>query len=336
MKIGLIGAGRIGGRHAATLRDVNGVDGLVIADADPVRAGQLADKLGATATGTVAELFGSGVAGVVITAATSAHAGLIHQALDAGVPVFCEKPVALNVPQTKEVIAHAEAGTVPVQIGFQRRFDAGYRRARAAVALGELGWLHTLRAVTADQTPPPAGYLPTSGGLFRDCSIHDFDILRWLTGREVVSVYAYGGNRGADFFRTAGDVDTCAAVLRFDDGVLATVTATRYNGAGHDVRLEVCGSEGTLVVGLDDRAPLPTAEARISWRRAAPYQNYLERFHNAYVAELTRFVDMIATGADSPCGPADALAALYVAEACELSRRTGQPVDVATVRGADG
>lgn len=333
MKIGLIGAGRIGAFHAGTLRALPGVDGLVVADADPVRAKQVAESLDIELAETVEDVYSAGVDGVVITAATSAHARLIHQALDAEVPVFCEKPVALDVPQTRSVIEHAAAGTVPVQIGFQRRFDQGYRRVRAALTAGELGWIHTLRAVTGDKTPPPAGYLPTSGGLFRDCSIHDFDIMRWVTGREVVSVYATGSNRGESFFVDAGDLDTCAALLRFDDDMLATVTATRYNGAGHDVRLEVCGSAGALMVGLDDRAALPTAERQLSWQQAEqPYQTFMERFHDAYVTELTAFVALIADGGPSPCGPADALEALYIAEACERSRATGRPVDLAEIR----
>ncbi|MCW2521124.1 MAG: dehydrogenase, partial [Mycobacterium sp.] len=256
MKFGLIGTGRIGRFHAETLLDLHQVDGLVVADVDPDRAQDLAatsPRIAAAAG--VDELLAAGIDGVVITAATSAHAALIHRALDAKVAVFCEKPVALDVAETLSVVEHATTASVPVQIGFQRRFDAGYRAAKTALQSGELGWLHSLRAVTADQTPPPAEYIPTSGGLFRDCSIHDFDILLWLTGRRVVEVHAWGSNKGADFFRAGDDVDTVAAVLRFDDDTLATVSATRYNGAGHDVRLEVCGSKGARFVGLDDRAP---------------------------------------------------------------------------------
>ena len=274
------------------------------------------------------DVLADGIDGVVITAATSAHADLIHRALDAQVAVFCEKPVALDVAGTLSVVEHAAAARVPVQIGFQRRFDAGYRAAKAALESGELGWLHSLRAVTADQTPPPAEYIPTSGGLFRDCSIHDFDILLWLTRRSVVEVHAWGANKGDDFFAAGGDVDTVAAILRFDDDTLATVSATRYNGAGHDVRLEVCGSKGARFVGLNDRAPMPTAEASLSWNQDRPYATFMERFHDAYIAELTTFVDVAAGRASSPCTPADALQALYVAEACDRSRREGTPVRV--------
>ncbi|MBL1092930.1 MULTISPECIES: Gfo/Idh/MocA family protein [Streptomyces] len=337
MKIGLIGTGRIGAFHATTLQQVPGVTDLVVADADPARAASLARTLGVRAAAGIGELYADRLDGVVITAATSAHAALIHQALDAGVPVFCEKPVALDVAGTIGVVERAQAGPVPVQIGFQRRFDAGYRAAREALRSGELGWLHTLRACTSDQSPPPAGYIPTSGGLFRDCSIHDFDVLRWLTGREVVSVYAQGSNRGASFFADGDDVDTCAALLRLDDDTLATVTATRYNGAGHDVRLEVCGSRGARIVGLDDRAPLPSAEPKLSWRRAAaPYATFMERFQEAYVTELGVFTEVAAGRAANPCPPAEALEALYVAEACERSRRSGAPVALAEVRATGG
>lgn len=332
MKIGLIGVGRIGRFHAETLTKLEGVTSLVAADITPDRPRQLAAELGVDAADSIDALFAEKPDGVVVTAATSAHAELIHRCLDENVPVFCEKPVALDVAGTREVVDHAQTASTPVQIGFQRRFDEGYRTARTAFRDGRLGWLHTLRAVTADATPPPAEYIPTSGGLFRDCSIHDFDILRWLTGHEVVSVHALGANRGESFFREGGDVDTCAALLRFDDDTLATVSASRYNGAGHDVRLEICGSEGALFVGLDDRAPMPTAERRVSRQQATPYATFMERFHTAYVEELTNFVDVAAGQAASPCTPAEALEALYVAEACDRAYRTGRPVEVAELR----
>lgn len=152
--------------HAETLRDSAGVKAVVVADADPARARILADKLVVDASADVRSLYAGGLDGVVITAATSAHAALIHQGLDAGVPVFCEKPVALDIPSTIGVVERAQSDSVPVQIGFQRRFDQGYRATRQALQAGELGWIHTLRAITSDAVPPPADYIPTSGGLF--------------------------------------------------------------------------------------------------------------------------------------------------------------------------
>src|SRR5262249_5854976 len=161
------------------------------------------------------------------------------------------------------------------------RFDAGYQEVRRAVAEGRLGWLHTLRACTSDPLPPPAGYLPASGGIFRDCSVHDYDVVRWVTGREVVEVYATGANRGEEFFAAADDVDTGVPLLTLDDGTLAVCTATRYNGAGYDVRLEVCGSAGTLVAGLTDEVPLVSAEGA-DWPAGEPHPGFMARFRDAY------------------------------------------------------
>jgi myo-inositol 2-dehydrogenase/D-chiro-inositol 1-dehydrogenase len=269
---------------------------------------------------------------VVIAAPTAAHPELILRAVSAGVPVFCEKPVASDVPDTLRVLAAVADSSVPVQIGFQRRFDPGYTAARSAVATGELGWVHTVRATTMDPAPPPAAYVPTSGGFFRDCSVHDFDAIRWVTGREVAEVYAVGANRGASFFREAGDVDTAAALLTLDDGTLGLVSGTRYNAAGYDVRLEVLGSLADLVAGLDDRVPLWSAEPGVSWPEGPAYPGFMERFASAYQAELAVFVDVAAGRVPSPCTVADALEAFYVAEACELSRREHRPVALGEVR----
>ncbi|MFD9648885.1 Gfo/Idh/MocA family oxidoreductase, partial [Streptomyces sp. NPDC059082] len=260
MRIGLIGTGRIGSFHAGVLARHPAVGALVVADADAGRAAGVAGALGAEAAPDVDALLGHPLDAVVIASATAAHAELISRAAGAGLPVFCEKPIALDVPGTLAALdAVAAAGTV-LQLGFMRRFDAGYRAAREAVRSGRLGRLHTVRAVTSDPEPPPAAYLPLSGGLFRDCLVHDFDMVRWVTGREVVEVYATGSDAGPAMFRAAGDVDTAAAVLTLDDGTLVTASATRCNGAGYDVRMELAGERDQIVVGLDDRTPLASVE----------------------------------------------------------------------------
>jgi myo-inositol 2-dehydrogenase/D-chiro-inositol 1-dehydrogenase len=187
-----------------------------------------------------------------------------------------------------------------------------------------------VRANTHDQSPPPAAYIPTSGGLLRDCSIHDFDIIRFVTGREVTSVFATGANKGASFFTEGGDVDTAAALLTLDDDTLVTVTATRYSGGGHDVRLEAIGSEGTIGVGYDDSLAVRSAEAGVDYPRGPQKWSYMERFLPAYQAELAAFTEVVA-GADSPCTVADALAAFRVAEACEISRVTGRAVALSEI-----
>ncbi|MFE6856113.1 Gfo/Idh/MocA family oxidoreductase, partial [Streptomyces sp. NPDC057674] len=208
MRIGLIGTGRIGSFHAGVLARHPEVESLVVADADASRAAGVAGALGAEAAPDVTALFAHALDAVVIASATAAHAELIARAAGAGLPAFCEKPIALDVPGTATALsAVAEAGT-ELQLGFMRRFDPGYRAAREAVRAGRLGRLHTVRAATSDPAPPPAAYLPLSGGLFRDCLVHDFDIVRWVTGREVVEVYATGSDAGPAMFREAGDVST--------------------------------------------------------------------------------------------------------------------------------
>ncbi|MHC5261167.1 Gfo/Idh/MocA family protein [Streptomyces sp. UC4497] len=333
MRIGLIGTGRIGTFHAGVLERYREVGSLVVTDAEPARAIALADRIGATAAPSVDEIFTWGVDALVITAATSAHAELIGRAARAGLPVFCEKPIALDLPGTLAALAEVEeAGTV-LQLGFQRRFDAGYTAARTAVQEGKLGRVHTVRALTSDPAPPPAAYLPLSGGLYRDCLIHDFDMLRWVTGREVVEVYATGSDAGPAMFREAGDVDTAAALLTLDDGTLATATSTRCNGAGYDVRMELSGERDTLVVGLDDRTPVASTEPEGPPAATKPWPGFLERFAPAYEAELKAFVDVVRGERTNPCDGREALRALRVAEACEVSRAERRVVRMEEIAG---
>jgi myo-inositol 2-dehydrogenase/D-chiro-inositol 1-dehydrogenase len=332
MRFGLIGVGRIGAFHAATLRDLPAADSVVVADADAARAREVAGRLGIEAVGSVADLLAAGIDALVVAASTAAHPELIVAGAQAGLPVFCEKPVAADVAGTLEVIKAVRDRADRVQIGFQRRFDAGYQQARAAVRSGALGWVHTIRSVTCDAAPPSASYVPASGGIFRDCAVHDFDSIRWMTGREVTRVYATGANRGEQFFRDAGDVDTAAASLTLDDGTLALVTCGRYNEQGYDVRLELLGSAASICAGLDDHLPLRSAQTGQTFPAGPAHRDFMGRFREAYAAELAVFADVAAGRAESPCTLDDALEAFYIAEACELSRQRRQPVDVSEVR----
>lgn len=334
MKIGLAGVGRIGAFHARTLSGLEPVDSLVVADLDAEQARTVATDLGVDLAPDIDALLASGIDAFVITTATPAHAGLIRRALAAGIPTFCEKPVAATLDETIAVTEAAEASGTPVHIGFQRRFDAGYRRAREATLSGELGTVHAIRALTHDKEPPHAAYIPTSGGIFRDCAVHDFDIVRFVSGREVATVYATGANKGAEFFTAAGDVDTGVALLTLDDGTLATATSTRYSGGGHDVRMEVMGSTGSIAVGLDDSLALRSAEPGATFPAGPAHESFMQRFGPAYVAELTAFLDVAAGRIPSPSTVRDALQAFRIAEACELSRAQQRPVAMSEVADA--
>ncbi|NYE43697.1 Gfo/Idh/MocA family protein [Streptomyces fulvorobeus] len=332
MRIGLIGTGRIGTFHAEALSRHPAVESLVVADADPARAALAAARTGATVA-SVEELLAHGVDAVVIASATASHAGLIARAARSGLPVFCEKPIAVDLPGTLRALAEVESAGTVLQLGFMRRFDAGYGTARAAVREGRLGRLHTVRAITSDPAPPPAAYLPLSGGLYRDCLVHDFDMVRWVTGREVAWVYATGSDAGPAMFREAGDVDAAAALLTLDDGTLVTATATRCNGAGYDVRMELAGELDQIAVGLDDRTPFTSAEPQGPGAPPKPWPGFLERFAPAYEAELDAFVRVVRGELANPCDGREALHALRIAEACEWSRRERRPVGMAEVPG---
>ena len=334
--LGLVGVGRIGVMHANNIAALNtefeaqGISvQLRLTDVAEDHARTVAAGLGAEFLPSVDALIASGVQGPVIATGTATHPELIRAGVDAGIPVFCEKPVAMNVADSLPVLEHIRANNGVVQIGHQRRFDAGYLEARRAFRAGELGWIHSLRAVTCDMAPPPVEFLASSGGLFRDCSVHDFDILRWLTGREIVEVYAKGSNNGDPAIGAAGDVDTALALVTFDDGTVGTVSATRYNGAGHDVRLEIQGSRSSLMVGLDDKTALASAEAGITFPAGESHRTFAERFDQAYRSEMAAFVELILGRRENPCTPEDAVAASRVADAAQESLATGVPVRVA-------
>jgi myo-inositol 2-dehydrogenase/D-chiro-inositol 1-dehydrogenase len=333
--LGLVGVGRIGVMHANNISALNGTmaqDGvkvrLKLTDVAEEHARAVAGSVGADFLGSVEELLASGVDGLVIATGTATHPELIRAGVDAGIPVFCEKPVGVNVPESLLVLDYIREKNGVVQIGHQRRFDAGYLEAKRAYEAGELGWIHSLRAVTCDMTPPPVQFLATSGGLFRDCSVHDFDILRWLTGKEIVEVYAKGSNNGDPAIGEVGDVDTALAVVTFDDGTVGTVSASRYNGAGHDVRLELQGSNGSVLVGMDEHMAMRSAEPGVAFPTGAPHLTFAERFDQAYRSEMAAFVELVRGQRKNPCTPEDAVAASKVADAAQESLETGAPVRV--------
>jgi myo-inositol 2-dehydrogenase/D-chiro-inositol 1-dehydrogenase len=333
--LGLVGVGRIGVMHATNIAALNkalapGVRvELKLTDVAAEHARTVAAGLGAEFVPSVNGLLAAGIDGLLIATGTATHPELIKAGVDAGVPVFCEKPVGVNVAESLPVLDYIRDHGGVVQIGHQRRFDAGYLEAKRAYDAGELGWIHSLRAITGDMTPPPVEFLATSGGLFRDCSVHDFDILRWLTGREIVEVYSRGSNNGDPAIGEVGDVDTALAVITFDDGTVGSVAATRYNGAGHDVRLELQGSKGSVMVGLDGQAALRSAEPGVAFPSGTPHQTFAERFAGAYVSELAAFVELIQGLRPNPCTAEDAVAASKVADAAQESLLTGAPVRVA-------
>lgn len=326
MRLGLIGLGRIGAFHAQTLTDLPDVGSLVVTDAVPAVTAAVAARVGAEAADSPEKLLASGVDGVLIAAATDAHPELVLAAVAAGLPVFCEKPLARDIADAVAVARQVRGA--PVQVGYPRRFDAAFLAARAAVTSGELGRLHTVRSTTLDPAPPPQAYLAGSGGIFRDCAVHDFDAVRWVTGRDVVEVYAAGSDRGEPFFAEIGDVHAATAVLTLDDGTLGVVSVSRYNARGYDVRLEVHGSADSVAAGLDDGLPLRSTEPGATFPAGPPHTFFMDRLAAAFRAELAAFTELVAGTRPSPCTVDDALAVAFVAEAAATSLREHRPVAV--------
>ena len=333
MRIGLIGLGRIGAFHATTLSGLEAVDSLVVYDQAPALVTSVAERLGAEPASSVDALLAAGVDGVVIAAATDVHPELILASIEAGLPTFCEKPVARDPHVGMEILRRTQVSGVPVQIGYPRRFDAAFAEARRAVAAGELGFLHTVRSTTLDPAPPPDDYVRASGGIFRDCTVHDFDAIRYVTGQEVVEVYATGSNQGdATVFADNDDVDSAATILTLASGTLAVVSNSRYNPRGYDVRLELHGSRDSIAAGLEPKWPIRSTEPGVTFPDGVPHSFFMDRFAAAFRRELAAFTEVVSGAIESPCTVADAVEVGWIAEAANLSRQQHRPIRMDEVR----
>jgi myo-inositol 2-dehydrogenase/D-chiro-inositol 1-dehydrogenase len=325
MRIALVGAGRIGRMHGRVIADQPGVDEVVVADVDPERAAETAAAIGGRAAPTP-EAAMDGADAVIVAASTDAHARLVRAAIDRRLPTFCEKPLAFDLAETVELVDRIESKDAIVQVGFQRRFDPAYREARRLVESGEIGTVYLVRLIAHDHEPPPDAYIPTSGGLFRDSSIHDFDALRWVTGQEVDEVYATGSVRGFPVFEQHGDVDTGAAILHLADGTLAVLGQTRHDPLGYDIRMEIIGSRDAVTVGLGPRTPLRSVEPGAAPPPGPAWETFLTRFETAYRDELMTFLRVARGEIASPCTARDSLEAMRIAVAAGRSRAEHRPV----------
>lgn len=326
MKIGLLGAGRIGSLHAQTFEEHPRVDGLVVFDPVTSRAEELAARVGATASDSLSHLLGS-VDAVVIASSTDSHAAHLEMAADAGLPAFCEKPIAIDVDVTDRVIEAVERSGIPAMIGFNRRFDRGFVAARTAVASGSIGTLMMIAGHHHDHRPPPAEYLPVSGGQFKDQLIHDFDLLRFVSGQEVVAVHAAGSTVGVELVTKFDDTSVTVVTLWLESGALATLCGSRVDPLGYDVRMEVFGTQDSLAVGVDSHSPIRSVEDGVPAPQE-PYTEWLPRFGDSYRAEMDAFLAVARGETESPCTVHDARAALLIAEACRRSLDAGGPVEV--------
>jgi myo-inositol 2-dehydrogenase/D-chiro-inositol 1-dehydrogenase len=321
--VALLGAGRLGAAHARTLASLPEARLAVVADPAPA-ARELGARFGARAVGDPREaLEDREVEAVVIVTPTGTHAELIEAAARARRAIFCEKPIALDVASTERALAVVAECAVPLQIGFQRRYDTGFAEARRRIAAGELGRLHLLRSVSHDPYPPPRHYIPTCGGQFVDMTIHDLDVARFLTGSEVESVSAIGTTLGpqAEAFRAVGDWDTTVLALRFASGALGSIVNSRQAGYGYDIQTDVLGDRGGLKIGYERHTPVTRYDAGGAHHDYVPY--FPERFAQAYASELQAFVEAVRGGRPVTPTGRDGLMALRIALAATESARHG-------------
>lgn len=330
VRVALIGAGRIGQRHAATLASaIPRAELAVIADVHALSAEALATKVRAERWTADPEtvIADPAIDAIVIASSTGSHAPLIVAAAEAGKQIFCEKPIALDLEATDRALDAVDRAGVRLQMGFQRRFDKAYAKAKELIDSGALGRIEAIRDTMRDPAPAPRGYLETSGGLYRDMTIHNFDCVRWMMGAEVTELFAMGSAIVDPLFQELDDIDTSVISLRFASDALGVIDNSRRSGFGYDVRTEVFGSEGALMIGYSRDTPMLRLDSNgihsdhIHW--------FLERFDQAYIDELKIFVDSIIDDTPPPVDGNDARAAMALAYAAEASRRENMPVSPA-------
>jgi inositol 2-dehydrogenase len=328
--VAFLGVGRMGLSHLKTLAGIRNARVVVVADPDisAARNGQkvsLADRATTDALDAIAD---PDVEAVVIVTPTSTHATLIEAALRAGKAIWSEKPIALSLAETDRVVRVWRETGLPVQLGFMRRFDPGYVRAKELIDAGELGRIEQFRSASRDTYPPPVSFIKNSGGSFLDMCVHDYDLARFLVG-EIEEVSAWGSNLIDERFAEGGDIDTAVTMLRFESGALGVVEMSRRSAWGYDIRTEVAGADGKVVVEAHQKTNA-TFSRRFGFE-GDHYESFPDRFADAYRIELEAFFAALGEGRTPEPGPEEALATLRVAVAARQSWQEGRPVRVADV-----
>jgi myo-inositol 2-dehydrogenase/D-chiro-inositol 1-dehydrogenase len=322
------GAGRIGAIHAANLAASGRARLKHVVDVHAPAAQALAAQHGAQVSSTEAALADPEVGAVIVASSTDTHADLVIAAARAGKAIFCEKPIDLSLARVDACIAEVKRAGVPMLVGFNRRFDPSFAELRRRIGAGAIGAVEQVVITSRDPGPPPVAYIKVSGGLFRDMTIHDFDMARWMLGEEPVEVFAYGTNLVDPAIGEAGDIDSAMVLLKTASGRMAHINNSRRASYGYDQRIEVHGSAGRLIAGNRTPTTVELADAQ-AVAADKPLHFFLERYADAYRIELNAFLDAVAKGTPMPVGAEDGRQALVLADAAVESLRTGRPVRIA-------
>ncbi|OBC15412.1 inositol 2-dehydrogenase [Mycobacterium sp. 852013-50091_SCH5140682] len=326
IRFGLIGTGRIGRMHAANIFEHP--ETVLASVADPVvdGAADVAARYGGTVTDSPEELIESGgIDAVLVASPTPTHVELIEACVDAGLPVLCEKPIDLDIACVDALRPKVAESDVPVALGINQRFDPAFAEVHARVRDGQIGELEQLAIVSRDPAPPPADYIAVSGGIFRDMTIHDFEMARFFVG-DIVEVSATGARLFDSGAREHGDFDTIAVTLRAARGALVTITNSRHSAIGYDQRLEAFGANGVLQVANAPTSLVSFSCAGMVESRSPYVEPFLERYARAYALELVEFVKLVRGERSSSPTFEDGRAALLIADAAQRSATMGEAV----------
>ncbi len=325
--VAVLGAGRMGQTHVRNMAAIPNAHVVVVADPveEAARKGRELARAKRASTDPVEAILDPEVEAVVIVTPTSTHATLIETALRAGKAVWSEKPIAQDLAETARIVDLWRELDIPVQLGFMRRFDPGYERAKELIDRGELGRIEQFRALSRDTFPPPLEFLLTCGGSFLDMAVHDLDLARFLVG-EVEEVHAWASVLFDERFAKADDWDTSVIMLKFRNGALGVVETSRHSTWGYDIRTEVAGAKAKVVVDGAQKTPA-TVLRDFGWEGDL-YESFPDRFEIGYRRELEVFFADLAAGRTPGPGPDDAYETLRLAVACTKSWREKRPVRV--------
>jgi inositol 2-dehydrogenase len=337
LKVGVIGLGRMGQLYARLLAtQTSGVLLYAIAEVGEQARMRVTDEFNVPhAFANIQELLAlPELDAVVIATPTSTHYELIIAAAGAGKAIFCEKPLALSLEETRTAIEAVTQARVPLQVGFMRRFDAGYQKAKALIAEGQIGQPVTFKSLSRDPFCPPRDYMDPAknGGLILDMGIHDFDLARWLMGSEVERVTAEGTVLVCKDLASVGDIDNAVINLRFVNGALGNVEVSRNAFYGYDIRTEVLGSEGAVMIGVQQHTPVVLFTRAGAQHDVTPY--LMERFGDAYHTQLQHFADCLHNGQSPSVSGADALAACEIGVAATRAYQTNRSVTLSELRSS--
>ena len=326
-RIGVLGSGRIGQVHATTIHRLREARLVAVSDANEDAARALADQTGAEVRETEAIIQAGDIDAVVICTPTDTHADLIEDATRAGKAIFCEKPVDLDAGRVRACIATVGAAGASLMIGFQRRFDPHFRALKDAIEAGRIGRIEQIIITSRDPAPPPIEYMRRSGGIFRDMTIHDFDMARFLLDEPIRRVLAIGAVRVDPAIADAPDLDTATVLMETGSGTQVVISNSRRASYGYDQRVEVHGSGGMLQVGNEQEARL-TAATGEGFSSPVLLNFFMTRYLDAYTEEMRAFIDAIEKNAAPPVTAEDGLAALLLADAAAKSVQDGGWVEV--------